>query len=45
MVLHWVDTGLVKAEAQLKRGRGYKQMELLVAALNTEFLSEGKVVA
>jgi len=45
MVLRWVGTGLVKAEAQFRRVRGYKQMELLVAALNNESLSEGKDVA
>ena len=45
MVLRWVGTGLVKAEAQFRRVRGYKQMELLVAALENEPLSEGKGVA
>ncbi len=45
MVLRWVGTGLAKAEAQFRRVRGYKQMELLVTALNNESLSEGKDVA
>ena len=45
MVLRWVGTGLVKAEAQFRRVRGYKQMELLVAALENDSLSEGKDVA
>ena len=45
MVLRWVGTGLVKAEAQFRRVRGYKQMHLLVAALDNASLSEGKGVA
>ena len=45
MVLRWIGTGLVKAEAQFRRVRGYKQMELLVAALENDSLSEGKDVA
>ncbi len=45
MVLRWVGTGLVKAEAQFRRVKGYKQMNLLVAALENDSLSEGKDVA
>jgi transposase-like protein len=45
MVLRWVGTGLVKAELQFRRVRGYKQMHLLVAALTNDSLSEGKDVA
>ena len=45
MVLRWVGTGLVKAEAQFRRVRGYKQMRRLVAALENDSLSEGKDVA
>jgi len=45
MVLRWVGTGLVKAEAQFRRVKGYKQMKLFVAALENESLSEGKDVA
>ena len=45
MVLRWVGTGLVKAERQFRRVRGYKQMHLLVAALENDSLSEGKDVA
>lgn len=45
MVLRWIGTGLVKAEAQFRRVRGYKQMELLVAALENESLSADKDVA
>ncbi len=45
MVLRWVGTGLVKAERQFRRVRGYKQMHLLVAALENDSLSEGKGVA
>ena len=45
MVLRWIGTGLLKAEAQFRRVRGYKQMELLVAALENDSLSEGKDVA
>lgn len=45
MVLRWIGTGLVKAEAQFRRVRGFKQMVLLVAALENDSLSEGKDVA
>ena len=45
MVLRWVGTGLVKAEAQFRKVRGYKQMRRLVAALENQSLSEGKDVA
>ena len=45
MVLRWIGTGLVKAEAQFRRVQGYKQMKLLVAALENNSLSEGKDVA
>ena len=45
MVLRWVGTGLVKAEEQFRRVRGYKQMTLLVTALENAALSEGKDVA
>ena len=45
MVLRWVGTGLVKAERQFRRVRGYKQMHLLIAALENDSLSEGKDVA
>lgn len=45
MVLRWIGTGLIKAEAQFRRVRGYKQMKLLVAALKNDSLSEGKDVA
>lgn len=45
MVLRWVGTGLLKAEAQFRRVRGHKQMGLLVAALENDSLSEGKDVA
>jgi transposase-like protein len=45
MVLRWVGTGLLKAEVQFRKVRGYKQMELLVTALENDSLSEGKDVA
>lgn len=45
MVLRWIGTGLVKAEAQFRRVRGHKQMQLLVTALENDSLSEGKEVA
>jgi len=45
MVLRWVGTGLVKAERQFRRVRGYKPMPQLIAALENESLSEGKEVA
>ena len=45
MVLRWIGTGPITAEAQFRRVRGYKQMKLLVAALENDSLSEGKDVA
>ena len=45
MVLRWVGTGLVKAESQFRRVRGYKAMPQLVAALENESVSDGKDVA
>ncbi len=45
MVLRWMGTGLIKAETQFRRVKGYKQMRLLVAALEDRSLSEGKDVA
>ena len=45
MVLRWVGTGLVKAEAQFRKVRSYKQMRRLVAALENDSLSEDKDVA
>jgi len=45
MVLRWIGTGLVKAEAQFRRVRGFKQMKRLVAALENDSLSQGKDVA
>lgn len=45
MVLRGLGTGLDKAEAQFRRDLGFRQMELLVAALENDSLSEGKDVA
>jgi len=45
MVLRWAGTGLLKAEAQFRRVRGHKPMEMLVTALENDSLSEGKDVA
>lgn len=45
MVLRWVGTGLLKAEEQFRRVKGYKSMPQLIAALENESLSEGKDVA
>jgi putative transposase len=45
MVLRWVGTGLVRAEAQFRRVRGHKDMALLVAALEGRALPDGERVA
>ena len=45
MVLRWIGTGLIKAENQFRRVKGYTAMSKLVAALENESLSEGKDVA
>ena len=42
MVLRWVGTGLVKAENQFRRVKGYKAMPKLIAALENDSLSENK---
>ncbi len=42
MVLRWAGTGLVKAENQFRRVRGYTAMPKLIAALENESLSENK---
>ena len=42
MVLRWVATGLVKAENQFRRVKGYTEMPKLIAALENESLSENK---
>lgn len=45
MVLRWVGTGLVKAENQYRRVRGYKAMPKLITALENQHLSENKRTA
>ena len=42
MVLRWVGTGLVKAENQFRRVRGYAALPGLIAVLENESLSENK---
>jgi hypothetical protein len=42
MVLRWIGTGLVKAENQFRRIRGYAAMPKLIAALENESLSQSK---
>jgi putative transposase len=44
MVLRWVGTGLVRAEAQFRRVRGHKEMQILVAALEDQHLPESELV-
>ena len=45
MVLRWVGTGLVKAENQFRRVKGYTVIPKLVAALENESLSQSKQTA
>ena len=45
MALRWVGTGLVKAQSQFRRLKGYRQMGALVAALESDPLQSTKVVA
>ena len=40
--LHWVGTGLIKAENQFRRVKGYTAMPKLIAALENESLSQNK---
>ena len=45
MALRWAGTGLVKAQSQFRRLKGYRQMGALVAALEADPLQSTKVVA
>ena len=45
MVLRWVGTGLVKAENQYRRVKGYEAMPELITALENELLSTNKRTA
>ena len=42
MVLRWVGTGLVKAENQFRRVKGYTAIPSLIAALENESLKHSK---
>ncbi len=45
MVMRWVGSGLVRAEAQFRRVRGYRAIPKLVAALESLTLTDTKEVA
>ena len=45
MVMRWVGSGLVRAENQFRRVRGYSAIPKLVAALETLTLTDAKEVA
>ncbi len=45
MVLRWVGTGLVRAENQFRRVKGYRALPALVATLESESLNDVKDVA
>lgn len=45
MVLRWVGSGLVKAESQFRRVKGYKAIPELIVALEKESLNDVKDVA